>query len=305
MTAGLIAVLVAASTVTPTGASAVSAAHRFLEFYSGVFSLVALSVTAMIGLAATDRVILLIHHRIHLQNVHRATATTAMVFLAVHVAMKVMEGHARPLDVLVPFMASHRTVYVGLGTVATYLMVLATWTGAARGRFAGSMHPGLWRLLHAAAYACWLIALVHGLTAGRSAKTWVLLSYGACLVAVGLALIVRLAAAWGRRSRVAKARTTGTIRPVGVPIDAGPMLATSIALTDVDNRANSPGLTDSPGFTAEYIEEMPVMVAARHSADADPWSDIADRGPVLKPRRPGEEISDDDFWAHMRGEVLR
>jgi hypothetical protein len=31
---------------------------------------------------------------------------------------------------------------------------------------------------------------------------------------------------------------------------------------------------------------------------------LADRGP-LKPGRPREDISDEEFWAHMRGEALR
>jgi hypothetical protein len=339
---GVVAVAVAASFTAP-GAAALAAAHRFLEFYSGVLSLVALSITVMIGLAATDRVVLMIHHRILLQNVHRATAATAMLFLAVHVAMKVMEGHARLLDTVVPFMASHRPVYIGLGTVASYLMILTAWTGISRGRFAGSAHPGMWRGLHFIAYASWLFALVHGLGAGRSAKTWVLVSYGACLVGVGLALMVRLAVRWGRRSRVAKARTTGTIRPVATPVGPKPPVATSITLTNVDsstlagprhtdNGRDAVDLADHQPeadvrlLGAEYIEDIPVILGSpadeprweqrRQSAGGgywqrnpddrvDQWSDLVDRGPLLEPRRSGEEISDEEFWAHMRGEAVR
>src|SRR4051794_36605602 len=49
---------------TPPGAAAVAVGHRFLDFYAGVFSLVALSLTVMGGLAATDRLILLVRHRV-------------------------------------------------------------------------------------------------------------------------------------------------------------------------------------------------------------------------------------------------
>jgi hypothetical protein len=338
LVAGVVVVIVGAASFTGPGASAISAAHRFLEFFSGVFSLVALSICVMIGLAATDRVILMIHHRVLMQNVHRAFAMTAMLFLAVHVATKVMEAHARLLDVVVPFMASHRPVYVGFGTIASYLMILATWTGIARGRFAGNA-PGLWRVLHATAYVCWIFALVHGLLAGRSAKTWVLVSYGACLVGVGLALMVRLAVRLGRRTRVLKAQTTGTIRPVGVSIEDRPM-ARSVALTDTNGR----GLaiprpmdtgqrpyrqreSDARMLGAEYIEDIPVIVGrpadepvweqrrqatgssgyapVEPLAIGDAWDELADRGPKLKPGRPREDISDEEFWAHMRGEALR
>jgi hypothetical protein len=327
-------VIVGAASFTSPGLAVISATHRFLEFYSGVFSLVALSICVMIGLAATDRVILMIHHRVLMQNVHRAFAMTAMLFLVVHIATKVMEAHARLLDIVVPFMASHRPMYVGFGTVASYLMILATWTGIARGRFAGNA-PGLWRALHVTAYVCWIFALAHGLLAGRSAATWVLVSYGACLVAVGLALMVRLAVRLGRRTRVVKAQTTGTIRPVGVPVDERPM-ARSVMLTDTDGRGVAVPRPVDGGYQprrqressqavtlgAEYIEDIPVIVGSpadeplweeRRQAtgsgyaqdDADPWNDLADRGPLLKPGRPREDISDEEFWAHMRGEAVR
>ena len=334
---GVLGVIVGAASFTGPGASAISAAHRFLEFFSGVFSLVALSICVMIGLAATDRVILMIHHRVLMQNVHRAFAMTAMLFLAVHVATKVMEAHARLLDVVVPFMASHRPVYVGFGTIASYLMILATWTGIARGRFAGNA-PGLWRVLHATAYVCWIFALAHGLLAGRPAKTWVLVSYGACLVGVGLALMVRLAVRLGRHTRVAKAQTTGTIRPVGISIEDRPM-ARSVALTDTNGLGLAiPRPMDSGerpyrhrepepvSLDAEYIEDIPVIVGrpadepmweqrrqatgsgyapVEPLAIGDAWDELADRGPQLKPGRPREDISDEEFWAHMRGEALR
>src|SRR4051812_16083029 len=102
----------AALTLTGPGAAVASQVFHFLEFYCGVFSLVSLSVTVMVGLAATDRIVLLVRHRVLAQGVHRALALAAMVFLGVHVATKVIEGHASLVDVLVPFLASHRPLSV-------------------------------------------------------------------------------------------------------------------------------------------------------------------------------------------------
>lgn len=211
---GALAAALVLAGLTGPGRSAVSAAHRFLEFYSGVFSLVALSITVLIGLAATDRVVLTIGHRVLMQAAHRSMATTALVFLVIHVAMKVIEGHAHSLDVLVPFLASHRTVYIGLGTLASYLLILAAWTGVVRGAFADSAHPGRWRALHATAYVCWVFALIHGLEAGRSAKTWVVVSYAICLILAGLAVLARVQMTVSHRLRVGKARTSGTFSSV-------------------------------------------------------------------------------------------
>jgi hypothetical protein len=145
--------------------------YSFLEYYAGVFILVSLSITVIVGVVATDRMVMGIRHRIVLQAAHRGTAMASMAFLAIHIAMKILEGHATFEDVVVPFLASHSTVFIGFGTIAAYLMVVVTWTGIIRGRFARSAHPGIWRALHALAYVSWPFALVHGLKSGRPAPT--------------------------------------------------------------------------------------------------------------------------------------
>src|SRR2546423_3146097 len=190
----------------------------FLEYYAGVFALVALSISVMVGLVATDRLVLTARHRILLQAAHRGTAVASMAFLGIHVALKILEGNATFIDVVVPFLASHRVVFIGCGTIAGYLMLIVTWTGIIRGRFAGSAHPGIWRALHASAYVAWPFALVHGLQSGRPAAPWVTFSYAACVVFVLLALIARVCVTWGKRMRAPKATTSGTIRAVGKPV---------------------------------------------------------------------------------------
>jgi hypothetical protein len=202
---------VGAASFTHPGAAAVGACYEFLEYYSGVFCLVALSLTVMGGIAATDRYILLVRHRVLLQAVHRATALAAVGFLGCHIALKVFEAHAGLLDVAVPFLATRRTAYLGLGTVASHLMVASAWTGAVRARFAESSRPWLWRWVHGSAYAAWPLAIIHGLASGRHAAGWVTASYAVCLILVGLAMLVRLTVAWGRRQRTPRARTTAAV----------------------------------------------------------------------------------------------
>ncbi len=180
----------------------------FMDYFAGVFTLLSLTAAVVCGLAATDRLVLSPRQRVAMQSVHRATAVAALGFLAVHIAVKVAELHATPLAALLPF-AGGATFAVGLGTLAADLLVLTAATGAVRGRFAGSRRPWLWRVLHSGAYACWPIALAHGLTAGRAAAVWVLWSYGLCVAAVGLALLVRLLGAAGRGT--ARRRTLRTL----------------------------------------------------------------------------------------------
>ncbi|MEV7351520.1 hypothetical protein AB0N48_21645 [Micromonospora chalcea] len=172
----------------------------FTEFFAGVVALVALSITVMLGLLATDRLVLLIRHRVLLQSAHRATGVLGVAGLVFHVITKVAIGRAGPTDAVVPFIGG-AGLYVGLGTVAALLMVGVLWTGIVRVRFAGVGPKWFWRALHSMAYVSWPFALVHGLNAGRPAATWVLLSYLACVLAVVLALMVRLSVHLGKRSR--------------------------------------------------------------------------------------------------------
>ncbi|MGY0004587.1 ferric reductase-like transmembrane domain-containing protein [Micromonospora sp. I033] len=172
----------------------------FTEFFAGVVALVSLSLTVMLGLLATDRLVLLIRHRVLLQSAHRATGILGVAGLVCHVITKISIGRAGPTDGVVPFLAG-RGLYVGLGTVAALMMVGVLWTGIVRVRFAGVGPKWMWRALHSMAYVSWPFALLHGLNAGRAAKTWVVLSYLACVLLVVVALLVRLSVHLGKRSR--------------------------------------------------------------------------------------------------------
>jgi DMSO/TMAO reductase YedYZ heme-binding membrane subunit len=172
---------------------------RFMLFYAGVFALIALTVSVGVGLVATDRVVMSPGGRIAAQAVHRAASFAAAGFLAIHIAVEVIAGRSRPADAVVPFLDHGRTLYLGLGTVASDLVVLVVVTGLLRGRFANVRPAWAWRALHAIAYLCWPLAILHGLLAGRTAKPYVDWSYGACVAAVVLGLIVRIVA--GRRVR--------------------------------------------------------------------------------------------------------
>ena len=183
----------AASGESARGRIVLAAVQRFLLFYSGVFALIALTAAVGVGLAATDRIVMMPPGRVVAQGVHRAVSLAALAFLFIHIVTEILAHRSTVIDAFVPFMARGRTFYVGLGTIASDLLVILVVTGIARGRFA-TRSPWAWRAIHATAYLCWLLSLVHGLLAGRTAKPYVDWSYGVCVAAVGLALLVRLVA---------------------------------------------------------------------------------------------------------------
>jgi len=167
---------------------------HFMLFYAGVFALIALTASVGVGLAATDRLVMSAGGRITAQALHRAVSFAAAGFLAIHIAMEVAAGRARPADTVVPFLGHGRTLYLGLGTVAAELLVLIIATGLLRGRFATLRPAWAWRALHAVAYVCWPLAILHGLLAGRTARPYVDWSYGACVALVAVGIVIRFVA---------------------------------------------------------------------------------------------------------------
>jgi DMSO/TMAO reductase YedYZ heme-binding membrane subunit len=176
---------------TKTGAVIAASVLQWLTYYAGVLALIGLTAAVGAGLVATDRIFMTPGHRILAQAVHRALAFVGTAFLLVHITTEVIVGRSAAIDSVIPFLAKGRTFYVGVGTIASDLFILIIATGVARKRFVEKSTPLRWRVLHGAAYLAWPLAIIHGLTAGRQGKPYVDWSYGACMIAVGVALVLR------------------------------------------------------------------------------------------------------------------
>ncbi len=195
--------------------------ERFMLFYSGVFALIALTAAVGVGLLATDRLVMSPEHRIMAQGAHRMISLVAVSALANHVMLEIVAHRVRLIDGFVPFLAARRTFFMGLGTVASDLLILVIITGLVRARFASGSHPWVWRMLHGSAYVVWLLGVVHGLLAGRSAKPYVDWSYGACgaLILLGLTMRVVLQARGRNSAQGFPVRGTAPVaaRPAAAP----------------------------------------------------------------------------------------
>jgi hypothetical protein len=204
----------AVAMMTPPGRVGYVYFYMYSEFYMGVLTLVALSITIMIGLVATDRLVLSIRQRVLLQSAHRTTGLIAVTSLVIHVWTKIAESHISMIDVFIPFLDQGNRLYVGFGTLSGWIMVLVMWTGIARSRFVGRGKPWMWRSIHAISYLMWPIALVHGLAAGRPAKPWVIVSYIVCILAVLIGLAVRLSVSMNRNKDFSSS-AGAALKPVG------------------------------------------------------------------------------------------
>ncbi|WP_189311208.1 ferric reductase-like transmembrane domain-containing protein [Streptomyces brasiliensis] len=168
----------------------------FLNFGAGVLSLVCLTCSVIWGLVAQDRLILNTRQRIVAQGIHRVTAVASIAFLLVHITIKLALDHTVLIAAVIPFSLGVKgsAGLIGLGSLAGLLMIFVGVTGALRNQFASPAPVAArWRAMHMLAYPAWCAALVHGLFAGRPAKTFFMVSYELCLVAVAAALALRAA----------------------------------------------------------------------------------------------------------------
>lgn len=175
---------------------------QFLNFGAGVLSLVFLSCSVIWGLLAQDRIVLDTRQRILAQAVHRVTAVASVVFLLVHIVVKLVLDHTTWVAAVLPFglLATDdesfggRAVLIGFGTLASMLMIFVGVTGALRNRFASPAPVAArWRAMHMLAYPAWCLALLHGLYAGRAAKPVFTILYALSVVGVMAALALRAA----------------------------------------------------------------------------------------------------------------
>ncbi|KAB1146469.1 cytochrome b/b6 domain-containing protein [Streptomyces luteolifulvus] len=168
----------------------------FLNFGAGVLSLVSLTCSVIWGLVAQDRMILNIRQRIIAQGIHRVTAVAAIAFLLVHITIKLTLEHTVLVAALIPFSLGVEGSggLIGLGSLAAMLMIFVGITGALRNQFASPAPVAArWRAMHMLAYPAWCAALIHGLYAGRPAKTFFMVSYELCVIGVAAALALRAA----------------------------------------------------------------------------------------------------------------
>jgi DMSO/TMAO reductase YedYZ heme-binding membrane subunit len=187
---------------TGIGQTVAAASYHFMLYYMGVLALVALTAEVGIGLVCTDRIFMRPAGRVTMQAIHRATGFGSIAFLISHIILEIMASRATVLDAVIPFLypSGNKAFYLGLGTLASDMFIFIMVIGVYRARLATRMSPTGWRVLHASAYVAWIFGLVHGLLAGRPAKAFfgyegfVYWSYGFCVVAVALALVVRFAA---------------------------------------------------------------------------------------------------------------
>jgi sulfoxide reductase heme-binding subunit YedZ len=184
----------------PLAATVGPSAYWYLTRASGTVALILLTLSVVIGVLDVEQYSSPRVPRFVVDGVHRTASLLAVVFLIVHILTSALDSFASiPLiDAIVPFAGTYRPFWLGLGAASFDLVLAIAVTSLVRRR----LGYRAWRFTHWLAYASWPIALLHGLGTGSDVKTtWMLVVSGLCLIAVLLAVWMRVISGWPDRIR--------------------------------------------------------------------------------------------------------
>jgi methionine sulfoxide reductase heme-binding subunit len=211
-------------------------------------------------------------------GLHRNASLLALAFTAIHVVTTIADGYARirVQDAFIPFISSYRPLWLGLGTIASDLMLALIVTSLLRAR----MSYRTWLAVHWTAYACWPVALLHGLGTGSDTPVrWVLLLTLLCVAVVTALACWRLATGWPANRL---ARLTGAVALVLALIAGGAWLSAGPLKAGWARRSGTPrALLHHAGGP------LPPAVASRPAATSRP---AAPSGPAA-PSVPGTHLA--------------
>jgi methionine sulfoxide reductase heme-binding subunit len=179
---------------------------------TGVVALLLLTMTVALGVAGSARYSSQQLPRMVSAGLHRNVSLLAVCVIVVHVVTTVLDPFA-PIgfaSAVIPFSSPYRPVWLSLGTVAFDMILALVLTSL----FRPWLPYRLWRGVHWLAYACWPVALWHGLGTGTDSRlSWLLALDAVCVLVVAGAVWWRL-----RLARPGTGRTVGKVATAGFVI---------------------------------------------------------------------------------------
>lgn len=187
---------------------------------AGIVALVLVSFSVLIGLTMATKILQRPGLGRKLARLHEHVALVALISMVVHGATLLGDPWLRVgvKGAVVPFTMSYRPLYTGLGIVAAYLAGVLGLSFYARRRIGAR----LWRKLHRATAAVWVLAVVHTLGAGSDAST---LWLRAVMLVTGAPIVFLLLVRIFDRSKPAAKRVVPAAQgasPASLPATAEP-----------------------------------------------------------------------------------
>ncbi len=123
-------------------------------------------------------------------ELHPFVQLVAGIFLLIHIISVLLDSFIQftPAGIVIPLVSTYRPVWLSLGIVAMYLGVALALSSYLK-RFIGYR---VWRTMHYAGFAVWLLALIHGITTGSDTRApWATGIYAGSALLITILLAIR------------------------------------------------------------------------------------------------------------------
>lgn len=178
---------------------------------SGVAAYVVLSLVVSLGLTLGGKAQSRRWPRFSVEDVHRFGGLLVGSLIGVHV-LAIAADSFLPFSLtqlLIPFTASYRPIWTGLGIAAAELLVALAITNHYRRR----LPYRFWRRAHYLNFAVWTFASLHGLMGGTDrGAPWLAILYGISVATVLMLLL------WRFGGRVPRVATAGAVTVIALPL---------------------------------------------------------------------------------------
>jgi sulfoxide reductase heme-binding subunit YedZ len=168
----------------------------------GMLAFGLLSATVLLGVLLAGRKALPHWPRFAVEDVHKFANVLTWTFVGIHGGALLVDTYFDfgLVHVLLPFASPYRPAAVAAGVVGAELLAALALTN----RLCDRLPYSTWRRAHYLNFAVWLLALVHGVTAGTdSGSSWAAFVYlvaaGAVVGATTWRAVRHASGAWGAR----------------------------------------------------------------------------------------------------------
>jgi len=135
---------------------------------SGLVAYLLLWFSMVLGLAVTSKYLDHALDRVFTYDFHQFISLLSIAFVAVHIIVLMLDRYLPYTiwQILIPFISPYRPLWVGVGVIAFYLILLVTVTFYLRNRIGGRA----FRVIHILSLAGYLGATLHGIYAGTDSS---------------------------------------------------------------------------------------------------------------------------------------
>ncbi len=164
---------------------------------AGVTSYILLGLLSVTGMFLTTGILFRIMSPATAWSLHRAIGSVLLFSVLLHVGALLFDTYIglHLKDLLIPFISTYKPLYMGLGIIGFYLLLLVLATSL----YTMTRHAKFWRFVHAFSFPMFALIFLHSFFLGTDSKTWWMHSiYWGSAILVGLAVFYRLM--WKYRS---------------------------------------------------------------------------------------------------------